>query len=165
MFYGIIVAVVALLRIYCQWVELKSACELELFMRQKMGKYFYWILTYFNAVVVLFIGTVLHLAGVYRSCRCKRLTGSDSDLVEVNKNTVLAVTNAKRIWLPVGYVAFIVIWTICAFVIAGRRYITVHIEKWEKDSEDLRGTGKAGGGKKSEAGGDITEVKAVPSKI
>ena len=161
MFYGILAAVAALLRICCQWVELKSACELEVSTMQRMMKYSYWIFTYFNAIVVLFIGTVLHLAGVYRSCRCKRLSATDSDLVEVNQNTVLAVMNAKRIWLPVGYVAFTVIWIICAFVIAGRRYITVHIEKWEKNAGNLRGTRKAGGGNKED---DIMEMRVVPSK-
>jgi hypothetical protein len=162
--YGIIAAVAALLRICCQWVELNSACGVEVPMRQMMMMYSYWIFTYFNAIFVLFIGTVLHLAGVYRSCRCNLLFAADSDLVEVNQNTVLAVSNAKRIWLPVGYVAFTVIWVICGLAIAGRRYITARIEKWEKNAEDSDNTRDAGRRDKFGAEDHIMEMGVVPLK-
>lgn len=161
--YGIIAAVAALLRIYCQWVELKSACRVKVSKGEMMMKYSYWFFTYFNAIFVLFTGTVLHLAGVYRSCRCNLLFAADSDLVEVNQNTVLAVSNAKRIWLPVGYVAFTVIWIICGLVVAGRRYITARIEKWEKNAEDLDNIGEVGGRNKLGAE-DYGMERVVPPK-
>jgi hypothetical protein len=129
-----------------------------------MMMYSYWIFTYFNAIFVLSIGTVLHLAGVYRSCRCNLLFAADSDLVEVNQNTVLAVSNAKRIWLPVGYVAFTVIWVICGLAIAGRRYITARIEKWEKNAEDSDNTRDAGRRDKFGAEDHIMEMGVVPLK-
>jgi hypothetical protein len=165
MSYGTIAAVVALLRIPCQSAELKSACGVEVSTRQSVMKYSYWFFTYFNATCVLSLGTVLHLSGVYRSCRCKLLFAADSDLVEVNQNTVLAVRNAKRIWLPVGYVAFTVIWIICILAVAGRSYIAVHIEKWGKDAGDLDITGEAGGRNKLGAEDYVMEMKVAPSKI
>lgn len=81
----------------------------------------------------MFVGTVLHLAGVYRSCRCKRLFARDFDIVELNSNTQLAVDNAEKFWLPIGYMAFGCIWLVCAGVIFASNYITIHLEEWKLD--------------------------------
>ncbi|OAL34241.1 hypothetical protein AYO20_06496 [Fonsecaea nubica] len=93
--YGILALVAPALHIAYQWM-----------LRNKGNKYateglkmFYWVFVCANAAV-LTIGTILQLAGVYRSCRCQLLFASDTDIIEVNRNTHLAVDNAKAYWLP-----------------------------------------------------------------
>ncbi|OAP54246.1 hypothetical protein AYL99_11347 [Fonsecaea erecta] len=120
--YGILAFVTPALHVAYQWT-----------LRNKGNKYMkaalkttYWLFVCANAAV-LTIGTVLQLAGVYRSCQCQLLFASESDLIEVNRNTPLAVENAKKYWLPVGYVAFGLVWVVCGLVTAARAYITVHI--------------------------------------
>jgi hypothetical protein len=124
--YSLLALATAILRVGCNRAEQHPAKSMS-----TAFKYSYWILVAANTLLMV-IGTTLHFAGVYRNCRCNLLFAPDSHLVEVNSNTALAVNNASHIWLPVGYVAFGVIWIICAIVIAMRAYITTHIELWGK---------------------------------
>jgi len=139
--YGVFAFATAFLNVGCQWADQRldwSVCR----SKDKLGKPVmsavtgaYWFLTSVNAMVI-FVGTVLHLAGVYRSCRCKRLFVSDDYLVELNSNTQLAIDNADAFWVPFGYVAFGIIWLICVIVIAIRKYITVRMDEWMEELED-----------------------------
>ncbi|ERF74888.1 hypothetical protein EPUS_09094 [Endocarpon pusillum Z07020] len=135
--WGILALATAIVRVGANWAELQH----KLSQRSVVGTaliWIYWVLTTINALV-LFIGTILHLAGVFRSCRCKRLFVGGLFQVELNSNTVLAVENAKKIWLPVGYMAFGVIWIVCGLVIAARKWITAHMEKWAVEDRQSKG--------------------------
>jgi hypothetical protein len=150
--YGVIAFPVAMLRVSCQRAELKAAqvkrtqqSDTEICSQHdgspqeppmsKIVRLSYWLLVWVNAMVLV-IGTILHLAGAFRSCRCKKLFVSDSYIVEVNSNTQLAIDNADKFWLPLGYVAFGIIWIVCGAVITVRKYITVHMDKWDFAEED-----------------------------
>lgn len=53
-------------------------------------------------------------------------------LVELNDNTAEAIRNATLYWLPVGYMAFIFVWVVCAAAILERQYIKFHISVLRK---------------------------------
>jgi hypothetical protein len=88
-------------------------------------KVIYAVLVSLNAFV-LFGGTLFHLIGLYRSCRCQALFGSPSAIVELNFFTQQAIDNATRFWLPVGYVCFSFVWVICMIAIVLRAYLHYH---------------------------------------
>ncbi|KIW31332.1 uncharacterized protein PV07_02989 [Cladophialophora immunda] len=130
--YGILALVVPAVHIAYQRVPYDDKKddnnEREGYKYLKKGlKTIYWLLACANAAV-LTIGTILQLAGVYRSCRCQLLFAPDSALVEVNRNTPLAVDNAKRYWLQIGYLAFGIVWVVCGVVTAARAYISARLE-------------------------------------
>lgn len=91
-------------------------------------KVVYAVLVSLNAFV-LFGGTLFHLIGLYRSCRCQALFGSSSTVVELNFFTQQAIDNATRFWLPVGYVCFSLVWVICMTAIILRAYLYYHFHK------------------------------------
>jgi hypothetical protein len=80
-------------------------------------------------LIILLLGTALHLFGVFRSWRCMNLFVAKSKIVELNDNTAEAVKNANLYWLPVGYVAFIFVWIVCATAIFEREYINFRVGK------------------------------------
>src|SRR5690606_5785359 len=88
----------------------------------------YWFVVIFNSAVLV-IGTILHIAGVYRSCWCSRLFAGENTLIEMNRNTELAYKNAKSYWLVTGYVAFSFVWIIASVCVAARKYIIWKIEQ------------------------------------
>jgi len=142
--YGTFAFGTAILNVGCQWADqrldwnVKRSADKKLRRRVRTAvTVAYWFLTSLNAIVI-FIGTVLHLVGVYRSCRCKLLFAADDRLVELNSNTQLAVDNADKFWLAVGYVAFGCMWFLCGVVIAVRKYITVHMDEWKDQLELAR---------------------------
>jgi hypothetical protein len=131
--YGVIAFFAAVLRVGCQWSELATLVlkvdSPPKSLMQKIVELSYWLLAWVNAMVLV-IGTILHLAGAFRSCRCKKLFVSDSSIVELNSNTQLAIDNADNFWLPLGYIAFSIIWILCGAIIVVRKYITVHMDRW-----------------------------------
>jgi hypothetical protein len=78
-------------------------------------------------LIILLLGTALHLFGIFRRCWCMNLFVAKSTLVELNGNTAEAVMNANTYWLPVGYVAFTFIWVVCAAAIFEREYINFRV--------------------------------------
>jgi hypothetical protein len=74
-------------------------------------------------VFILIGGTLFHLIGLYRNCRCEVLFASKDFLLQMSSNTALDVANAKKFWLPVGYMDFGFIWIVCAIAVACRGYI------------------------------------------
>jgi hypothetical protein len=96
----------------------------------------YWILVFVNSLVLV-LGTLFHLVGVFRTCWCERLTWSDSTLIELNSKTSEAVDNARKYWISTSYVAFGFEWLLCLVAIAGRRYIVLMMEQWPESGEKL----------------------------
>jgi hypothetical protein len=93
---------------------------------QKLLTFIYRFLLICNLIVLL-VGTALHLFGVFRRCWCMNLFVAKSKLVELNGNTAEAVKNANLYWLPMGYIAFIFAWIVCATAIFGREYINFRV--------------------------------------
>ncbi|EOO00739.1 hypothetical protein UCRPA7_3829 [Phaeoacremonium minimum UCRPA7] len=89
----------------------------------------YWFFVFVNSLVMV-LGTIFHLVGVFRTCWCERLTWVDSTLIELNSKTPQAVDNARRYWLSTAYVAFGIVWLMCLTAIAFRRYIVQKMEDW-----------------------------------
>jgi hypothetical protein len=74
-------------------------------------------------VFILIGGTLFNLIGLYRNCRCEVLFVSKDFLLQMSSNTALDVANAKKFWLPVGYMNFGFVWIVCAIAVACRGYI------------------------------------------
>jgi hypothetical protein len=140
--YGSLSLVIALLLVLRYWVRSKmlpvekgSPVERESQAKKpshsawriigEILKVIYAVLVSLNAFV-LFGSTLFHLIGLYRSCRCQALFGSSSAIVELNFFTQLAIDNATRFWLPVGYVCFSFVWVICMIAIVLRAYLHYH---------------------------------------
>jgi hypothetical protein len=86
--------------------------------------------------IILLLGTAFYLFGVFRSCWCMNLFVPKSTLIELNDNTAEAVKNANVYWLPVGYVAFIFVWIVCATAIFEREYINFQVDVLRKREFD-----------------------------
>ncbi|OCK73698.1 hypothetical protein K432DRAFT_472640 [Lepidopterella palustris CBS 459.81] len=86
----------------------------------------YAFLAFANALVLVG-GTIFHLVGLFRSCRCQLLFGDREALVLLSAGTALDVERARTYWISVGYVAFTFAWMICAVAVAGREFIAVRL--------------------------------------
>lgn len=86
--------------------------------------------------MVVILGTLFHLVGVFRTCWCEQLTWTDSTLIELNSKTPEAVDNARRYWLSTAYIAFGVVWLACLTAIAFRRFIIQKMEDWVVESAE-----------------------------
>ncbi|MCJ1471752.1 hypothetical protein MMC13_000392 [Lambiella insularis] len=122
MLYGVIALVVALLHVVKHWVYVYSKG-----WKRDIVNWLYTFLVYSNALVLL-IGTAFNLAGVYRSCRCMVLFTTGDFVVELGTMTPDDLAEASQYWIPVGYVAFTVMWIVCVCAIAVRGYIKALIE-------------------------------------
>jgi hypothetical protein len=85
-------------------------------------RYLYAFFVFLNALFVVG-GTVFHLVGLFRNCRCHRLFASRDALVVLSSNTQLDMDKAKQYWLSVGYVAFTLAWLLSAVGILIREWI------------------------------------------
>jgi hypothetical protein len=77
---------------------------------------------------ILVFGTLFHLIGLYRTCICSVIGAHVNFLLDISSNTALDVANARKFWLPVGYMDFGIVWIICAICIGCRGYIHYHIK-------------------------------------
>lgn len=91
-------------------------------------------------VFVLVFGTLFHLIGLYRSCLCSVLGVGPNFLLQMNSGTALDVANARRYWLPVGYMDFGAVWLICSFAIGCRGYIHYRLKLFG-ELDFMRGDG------------------------
>ncbi|KAF2202163.1 hypothetical protein GQ43DRAFT_431009 [Delitschia confertaspora ATCC 74209] len=129
--YAIVAFIVAIINVVRQWLEKKSTSrrggQQFLVLFTNVVKVSYGILVIFNALIMI-LGTIFHLSGVYRSCWCSRLFASDETLLEFNRKTEESINNAKRYWLVTGYIAFSGVWIICGLTVAARKYMVWKIE-------------------------------------
>lgn len=104
-----------------------------------LGKRAYRIVTFLN-FCVLIVGTALELAGVYRSCRCNSVFASKGFLLELSKNTQQGLDNANDYWLAFGFIAFSVIWALCAIAVAIRSYLMFKLDKhFLTETDEMQG--------------------------
>lgn len=88
----------------------------------------YCTLVLVNSLVML-LGTLFHLVGVFRTCWCEQLTWDESTLIELNAKTAQAVENSRH-WLSTAYVAFGCVWLACLMAILLRGYIVRKLQEW-----------------------------------
>ncbi|KAH7313970.1 hypothetical protein B0I35DRAFT_480606 [Stachybotrys elegans] len=100
------------LNVLCSWLSILSEARASSSSRQRRAKILlrvvlglYWVFVLANSLVVI-LGTLFHMVGVFRTCWCERLTWSDTTLIELNSKTAQAVDNAQSYWLSTAYVAF-----------------------------------------------------------
>ncbi|PMD32562.1 hypothetical protein L207DRAFT_176249 [Hyaloscypha variabilis F] len=87
--------------------------------------------------IVLIFGTLFHLIGLYRSCFCAVLGVSGDFLLQISAITALDVANAKKFWLPVGYMDFGFVWLVCCIAVGCRGYIHFYIKLFfEEEAEE-----------------------------
>ncbi|KAE8445078.1 hypothetical protein EG329_013793 [Mollisiaceae sp. DMI_Dod_QoI] len=134
--YAVISFTVAYLHVLCSWLSVRWRVNKQPGQKTALLvlRSVYWFLVFINSLVVI-LGTLLHLIGVFRTCWCERLTWSNSTLIELNAKTALAVNNAHRFWISTSYIAFGIMWLLCLIAIACRRYILLKVEDWEKRHE------------------------------
>lgn len=136
MLYGSISLLLALTMILRTWLRNHYA-------DWRRARLFYYLFYRLFVTVNLFVlvgGTISHLAGFFRTCRCKRLFAHASSIVELNTGTRENYNNAKKFWLPVGYLAFTFVWIVMTIVLNLRAYIKFHLRRLfrEKNRERVK---------------------------
>jgi hypothetical protein len=120
--YALVSLLVALIPVFQYWREShRQSVKYNHFVTL-----YYRVLVFCNALILL-LGTLFHLIGLFRSCWCMNLFVRSTRILELNSNTALAVHNATVYWLPVGYVTFIFIWIVCVAAIVMRQYISFNV--------------------------------------
>lgn len=141
--YVAIAFVAAYLNVLCSWLGVCAKSTVSDAQRKqyrvlwKLVRSIYAFLVFGNALVMV-VGTIFHLVGVFRTCWCERLTWADSTLIELNSKTQQAYDNARRYWLSTAYVAFGVVWLACLVAIAFRSYIVQKLDDWVRESDEER---------------------------
>ncbi|SPO06818.1 uncharacterized protein DNG_09512 [Cephalotrichum gorgonifer] len=100
-----------------------------------IARFVYWLLVLTNALVMV-LGTLFHLVGVFRTCWCENLTWNDATVIELNSKTAQAVENARRYWLSTAYVGFGGVWLACLTAILFRGFIVQSLDKWVDSREE-----------------------------
>ena len=132
--YGVLAIVLSWLMVLRTWIARKNEMKYSsrpskegLIKLSKVLKILYAGIACINAFVLVF-STIGQLVGLFRSCLCTHF-GALSDLVELSTGTELAIHNAKVTWLPVGFVAFTGVWTVCVIAIVFRMLNSFRMEK------------------------------------
>lgn len=123
--YGLLVAVVALVMVLQDWLALKNGTVPETRMMRFLRS-LYRLLVSFNAFVLCF-STFAQVLGLYRSCICNHF-GPPSTTIELAIGTTMAVDNARKTWIPAGFVAYTFVWCVCGVAVGFRAYINFHIQ-------------------------------------
>ncbi|RFU31552.1 hypothetical protein B7463_g4757, partial [Scytalidium lignicola] len=139
--YACLAFLIAYLHVLRSWLRARSQANWQDGQKPsvllKIVDVIYWFLVFVNSLVLV-LGTLFHLVGVFRTCWCERLTWSDSTLIELNSKTSEAVDNARKYWISTSYVAFGFEWLLCLVAIAGRRYIVLKMEQWPESGEEVQ---------------------------
>ncbi|KAH7369825.1 hypothetical protein BKA65DRAFT_5864 [Rhexocercosporidium sp. MPI-PUGE-AT-0058] len=130
MLYGVCTLAIAAIAVYREFLNPQNHWTSFVFAR---AIYMFGICL---NVFILLGGTLFHLIGLYRTCLCSVLGAKADFLLQMSVNTALAVGNAKKYWLPIGYVDFGFVWIICCVAVACRGYIHYHIKMFERRLDD-----------------------------
>jgi len=135
--YVVLSFVTACMHVLCSWLSVRWEVQQpsSTVVTLLVARCTYWFLVFVNSLVVI-LGTLFHLVGVFRTCWCEQLTWTDSTLIELNSKTPEAVDNARRYWLSTAYIAFGVVWLACLTAIAFRRFIIQKMEDWVVESAE-----------------------------
>ncbi|KAM7198338.1 hypothetical protein V8F33_005129 [Rhypophila sp. PSN 637] len=139
--YGILAFVNAGLQVWYSWLTVRDSDNLEGTSEQQAGIFskltpvgvvqaVYWFLVGVNALVVVVLGTIFHLVGVYRTCWCDRITMDDNVMIELNSKTAEAYENAQKYWISTAYVVFSIMTLICLVGIVFRQVISRRMDEW-----------------------------------
>lgn len=128
--YVILSFVTAYLHVLSSWLSIRSAArgakkDIPLWV----VRFLYWLLVLANSLVMV-LGTLFHLVGVFRTCWCEQLTWDESTQIELNSKTAQAVDNSRRYWLSTAYVAFGGVWLACLTTILFRGFIVRKLQAW-----------------------------------
>jgi len=147
--YGILAFVNAGLQVLYSWLKVRDSLEGVkkegatkgwMFTKPTLVgviKAVYWFLVCFNALVVMALGTVFHLVGVYRTCWCDRITLDNSVMIELNSKTAEAYDNAQKYWISTAYVVFSIMTLICLLGVVFRQVISRRMDAWmEREQGD-----------------------------
>jgi hypothetical protein len=99
----IISFVAAYLHVLCSWLDASSKARLDPESERtilsklplKAARLIYGVIVFANALVLV-VGTLFHLVGVFRTCWCERLTWASGTLIELNSKTEQAYENARK---------------------------------------------------------------------
>ncbi|KEY73197.1 hypothetical protein S7711_04163 [Stachybotrys chartarum IBT 7711] len=135
--YAVFSFITAYLHVLCAWLELgfptktrQTSSHWSAFngtLIQRIPQYLYWLFTFATSMIMV-VGTLLHMIGVFRTCWCEHINWTNSTVIELNNMTSQAVDNARRYWLSTAYVAFGTVWLACLTAMAFRRYIIQKME-------------------------------------
>jgi hypothetical protein len=153
--YGILAFVNGLLHVLCSWLSVRdkskradeqgrpggpgSRLSAKLTLADGV-RAVYWFLVFANSMVMV-VGTLLHLVGVFRTCWCDRLTWNDDTMIELNSKTPEAVQNANRYWISTSYVVFSIMTLACLPAVILRQVIARRMDEWI-EAEEARGDEK-----------------------
>lgn len=127
--YCSLAGIVALLMMLRDWVARKDKPDKT--QTEKFLRFIYAFLVGLNAFVLIF-STIAQLVGLHRSCVCNHF-GPLSSLLELSTGSALAIDNAGKTWIPVGFVAYTGVWVVCGVAVSLRYYIASHIKEFLDD--------------------------------
>jgi hypothetical protein len=128
MLYGSLAAIVALLMVLRDWAAQRPKRNP---WGVKVLKSIYIFLVALNAFVLVF-STIAQLVGLYRSCFCQHF-GPLSSVLELSTGNARSIDNARKTWIPVGFVAYTGAWLVCGVAIGFRTYVASHIKDFLGD--------------------------------
>jgi hypothetical protein len=128
MLYGSLAAIVALLMMLRDWAVQRYGPKAQ---RVRFLKSIYIFLVALNAFVLVF-STIAQLVGLYRSCFCQHF-GPLSSVLELSTGNAQSIDNARKTWIPVGFVAYTGVWLVCGVAIGLRAYVASHIKEFLGD--------------------------------
>lgn len=151
--YGLLAFVNGLLHVLCSWLSVRGRLEGKTDgPRQRIRglgdiagmlakltfadgvRAAYWFLVLVNSAVMV-LGTLFHLVGVFRTCRCDRLLWDGDAMIELNSKTELAVVNANKYWLSTSYFVFSIMTLVCFVAVVFRQMITRRMDEWLEENE------------------------------
>jgi len=87
----------------------------------------YHMICTFN-VLVLTLGTLFQISGLYNNCKCQALFGDDNSIIDITAPTIKSRDNAARYWLSMAYVAYSTAWIACGLAICARSIIIFFLD-------------------------------------
>ena len=146
--YGILALMNAILHVVCSWFSLRSGGGRDesgqgvvggvVFAKLTLAdcvRGFYWFLVFGNSLVMV-LGTLFHMVGVFRTCWCDRLTWNDDTMIELNSKTAEAVENANSYWISTAYVVFSIMTLVCVLAVVFRQIISRRMDEWMEAEEE-----------------------------
>ncbi|KAF3937545.1 hypothetical protein ABW19_dt0202851 [Dactylella cylindrospora] len=88
-------------------------------------------------VLILSLGTLFQISGLYNNCKCQALFGDDNSIIDISAPTTKSRDNAARYWLSMAYVAYTTAWIACGLAICARAFIFWILDREFGDEEDI----------------------------
>ncbi|KAF3915182.1 hypothetical protein ABW20_dc0105972 [Dactylellina cionopaga] len=87
-------------------------------------------------VLILALGTLFQIVGVFNNCWCQAPFRGDDAIIDISAPTTRSRANAARYWLSMAYVAYTTAWVACGLAVCTRAFIYYILDKEFGDEID-----------------------------